>query len=390
MWGMFYRENVDYPKLIWEDFAYQIDHRKERKSRRENMPFPRFTKVIINHFLKQYKSISNLKYQHYHTIKDGDIVSKLGFVRIGEDYQEYGLVIPDVMLNDAIKQSESYQMFIKYSPDEIPPKKSRGKESEPEPQLVKKKTASRRVVKKKVTISAADNIIPDPDVALELEQEAVDTMKDLKESKKTSRRQPGTGGSSEGTGTILRVPDESTVISATLSEGTESEYSEEDQLDDEEKNDKDGDADDEGDDHSSDTQDTDDEDAKTESDEDEIYKYKIRMRKDVDVEMAEPETIKHENKEKDVMTDANKLDVEKSTEDKGDAKNVKNVAGSNYQVKESTLLSFSLLISILVNGRPDRLNSVDSVSLSSSESQSSIIGGPKLLDLTLELWVMFL
>ncbi|GKB52263.1 hypothetical protein Tco_0903016, partial [Tanacetum coccineum] len=33
MWGMFYRENVDYPELIWEDFAYQIDHRRERKSR---------------------------------------------------------------------------------------------------------------------------------------------------------------------------------------------------------------------------------------------------------------------------------------------------------------------------------------------------------------------
>ncbi|GJW93735.1 hypothetical protein Tco_0173407 [Tanacetum coccineum] len=40
------------------------------------------------------------------------------------------------------------------------------------------------------------------------------------ESKKISRRQPGTRGSSEGTGRISRVPDESTVILATLSEGT--------------------------------------------------------------------------------------------------------------------------------------------------------------------------
>ncbi|GKD07337.1 hypothetical protein Tco_1187022, partial [Tanacetum coccineum] len=35
-------------------------------------------------------------------------------------------------------------------------------------ELAKKRTASRRVVKKKVTISAADNIIPDANVALEL------------------------------------------------------------------------------------------------------------------------------------------------------------------------------------------------------------------------------
>ncbi|GKB03598.1 hypothetical protein Tco_0831741 [Tanacetum coccineum] len=54
------------------------------------------------------------------------------------------------------------------------------------------------------------------------EQEAADIMKALKESKKMSKRQPGTGGLNEGTGNILRVPDESTVISRASSEGTRS------------------------------------------------------------------------------------------------------------------------------------------------------------------------
>ncbi|GKB37034.1 retrovirus-related pol polyprotein from transposon TNT 1-94, partial [Tanacetum coccineum] len=127
LWGMFYKENVNYPELIWEDLSYQIDNRKEKRSRRKNMPFPRFTTVIINHFLKQHKSLSNLKYQHYHTIKDDGIVCILKFVRIGEDYQEYELSIPETMLTGAIKQSESYQMFIAYSIGQIPPKKNRGK-----------------------------------------------------------------------------------------------------------------------------------------------------------------------------------------------------------------------------------------------------------------------
>ncbi|GKC49314.1 hypothetical protein Tco_1072059, partial [Tanacetum coccineum] len=280
----------------------KIDHRKKR-SRHENMPFPRFTK----------------------------------FVKIGEDYQEYGLLILETMLTEAIKQSESYQMFIKYST-----------ESEPEP--VKRKTSSKRRVKKKVTLSADDNIIyDDPDTALELgksinktkaeeaeaarqvhatharivtesvleptkrrksgkvtfdppkklkgvpsltpeEQEAADIMQTLKESKKTSKRQPCTEGlsegigtisgvpdestvvsatSSEGIGTISGVPDESTVVSATSSEGTkqESKYLKEDKIDDEEKDDKEGDAD----------------------DEDDIYKYKIRVRKDEDEEMINAE-----------------------------------------------------------------------------------------------------
>ncbi|GKE01335.1 hypothetical protein Tco_1389318 [Tanacetum coccineum] len=79
-------------------------------------------------------------------------------------------------------------MFIKYSTNQIPPKKSRGKgskgkktadeshetvdvseEYKPEPDPAKKKTSSKRRVKKKVTLSADDNIISDdPDAALEL------------------------------------------------------------------------------------------------------------------------------------------------------------------------------------------------------------------------------
>ncbi|GKG54918.1 hypothetical protein Tco_0562905, partial [Tanacetum coccineum] len=97
----------------------------------------------------------------------------------------YGLSIPETMLTEAIKQFKLYQMVIKYSIGQIPPKKSRGKgpqrkkiaddsqetvdvseESEPEPKLVKRKTSSKRRVKKKVTLSADDNIISnDPDTA---------------------------------------------------------------------------------------------------------------------------------------------------------------------------------------------------------------------------------
>ncbi|GJU51942.1 hypothetical protein Tco_1221497 [Tanacetum coccineum] len=51
-------------------------------------------------------------------------------------------------------------------------------------------------------------------------QEATDIMKALKESKKMSKRQPGTRGSNEGTGNILGVPDESTIVSRASSEGT--------------------------------------------------------------------------------------------------------------------------------------------------------------------------
>nr|GEU71776.1 hypothetical protein [Tanacetum cinerariifolium] len=265
----------------------------------------------------------------------------------------------------------------------IPPKKSKGngikgkktveeswktvnvsKESEPEPKPAKKKTTSKRVVKKKVTLSANDNIISDdPNVSLELaksinktkaqEAEAArkvhatharivtesvsefakknssgrsskiiviqDTLSALKSKLSTSKTK--TKGAPfltleeqevEDISQALkeRVPDESTFVFTTSSEGNgvkpgvldeDKDITEEkvilewgDEQDSEffddgnngdEKDDKDGDADDKGDDHISDTQDADDEDDKTESDEDEIYKYKIRVHNEEDVEI---------------------------------------------------------------------------------------------------------
>ncbi|GJX35523.1 hypothetical protein Tco_0247080 [Tanacetum coccineum] len=98
---------------------------------------------------------------------------------------EYRLPFPKTLLTEGIKLSESYQMFIKYSTGQITPKNSRGKglqwkktvdtsevdvdvseESDYEP--ARKQTSSRRVIKKKATITVDDNIIPEHDVALEL------------------------------------------------------------------------------------------------------------------------------------------------------------------------------------------------------------------------------
>nr|GEU87756.1 retrovirus-related Pol polyprotein from transposon TNT 1-94 [Tanacetum cinerariifolium] len=175
-------------------------------------------------------------------------------------------------------KSESYQMFIKYSSGQIPTKKSKGKG------LQGKKTTN--VSQESVDVSKESK----PEHAMEKTGSrstiAADIMQALKESKKTSKRQPGTRVSNEGTGTIPGIFDESTVVSATSHEGTGTKPG----VHDEEKiKDKDSDADDEGGDHISDIQDTYDEDAKTESDKDEIYKYKIQIS---DVAKADAEKIK--------------------------------------------------------------------------------------------------
>ncbi|GKF52751.1 hypothetical protein Tco_0159661, partial [Tanacetum coccineum] len=129
-------------------------------------------------------------------------------------------------------------------------------------------------------------------------------------------------GSSEGTGIILGVPDESTIISATSSELTGTKPGvpdEENDITGENKDDKEGDADEEGDDHISDTKDADDEDDETESDEDDIYKYKIRVRKDEDEEMLNAE-VEDSRKGDAEVSDAAKADAEKTEEAKDNSK----------------------------------------------------------------------
>ncbi|GJW79265.1 hypothetical protein Tco_0140947 [Tanacetum coccineum] len=85
----------------------------------------------------------------------------------------------------------------------------------------------------KVSFKVSQNLQGVQSLTLE-EQEVADILQALKESKKTSRRQPCTRGSSEGIGRQPGVPDESIVVSANSSEGTESEYSEEEQSEEEE------------------------------------------------------------------------------------------------------------------------------------------------------------
>ncbi|GKA63862.1 retrovirus-related pol polyprotein from transposon TNT 1-94 [Tanacetum coccineum] len=224
-----------------------------------------------------------------HTIKGDGVISRLKFVKIGEDFQEYGRANPDTMLTKEIKQTEAFETFIKYFTGLIPLKKSKGRGSQGKKQVV--------TSKKKVSIYADDYIIPEQDVAIELgksislteaeeeeaarrvyatherlvtvsdesdpeparrsigsrrpsgvvfrdtsQQLAVDMMQALKASRKTSMSQSHTGGSSEGAGVSPEVPGESTGIFTTSIEGTriklgipdESDHSEEEKVDEEE------------------------------------------------------------------------------------------------------------------------------------------------------------
>ncbi|GKA07755.1 ribonuclease H-like domain-containing protein [Tanacetum coccineum] len=200
-----------------------------------------------------------------HIPNDG-VVSRLKFVRIGKDYRS--------VLND----------------DTMSAPKSKPATS-------------------KTNLKGAPSLTP-------ATQEAINIMQALKESKKTSRRQPGTRVSNEGTDSKPGVLDESTVVYAVSSEGTsikpgvpneDKDITEEKVI--------------HNDDHVSDTQDVDDEDIETESDANDIYKYKIQVRKDEDEEMKDA-GVKGSDKGDEEITDTAKKDAKKTSEANDDTKKI--------------------------------------------------------------------
>nr|GEY20705.1 hypothetical protein [Tanacetum cinerariifolium] len=55
LWGMYHKKNVDFAYFLWKNFVYQVKHKDAKK--RNEMYYPRFTKVIINFIMTKDPSI---------------------------------------------------------------------------------------------------------------------------------------------------------------------------------------------------------------------------------------------------------------------------------------------------------------------------------------------
>ncbi|GJS16544.1 hypothetical protein Tco_0411016 [Tanacetum coccineum] len=94
IWGMYYQKNVDYVYLLWEDLVYQIENKVSKKNK--DMYYPRFTKVIINHFMSKDQSIPRRN--------------------------KYGAILPDTLTNQAMKESEAYKTYYDFATGKVIPK----------------------------------------------------------------------------------------------------------------------------------------------------------------------------------------------------------------------------------------------------------------------------
>ncbi|GJS05338.1 hypothetical protein Tco_0321846 [Tanacetum coccineum] len=120
---MYHQKYVDYVELLWEDVTYQIDNKVYKKQ--EKMYYPRFTKVIIHHFLIQEKSLSWRNRIGMHSSKDDYLINTLRFVSRKEASQIYGAVLPECLTSLEMKESKAYKTYLGYSTGEVPPNVAR-------------------------------------------------------------------------------------------------------------------------------------------------------------------------------------------------------------------------------------------------------------------------
>nr|GEV38963.1 hypothetical protein [Tanacetum cinerariifolium] len=75
MWGMYSKKNVDFVSLLRGDFMFQADNREISFAHKENMPYPRFTKVIINHFISKDKTNDVKNWINIHTVHNDTLLA---------------------------------------------------------------------------------------------------------------------------------------------------------------------------------------------------------------------------------------------------------------------------------------------------------------------------
>ncbi|GKC38011.1 hypothetical protein Tco_1050395 [Tanacetum coccineum] len=125
LWGMYYKKNLDFVALIWEDLAYQIDNKDSKKQ--DKMFYPRFTKIIIHHFLKKDKSISMRNRTFMHTARDDSLLGTMRSFSRHEDAQIYGVILPKEMTNQAMLDSVAYKTYYAIASGAKPPKSKKPK-----------------------------------------------------------------------------------------------------------------------------------------------------------------------------------------------------------------------------------------------------------------------
>ncbi|GJT50315.1 hypothetical protein Tco_0976472 [Tanacetum coccineum] len=113
--------HVDYAELLWEGLYYLLHHPTS------SIPYPRFTKIIVSHYMTIFPNISRRARDMYHNLQDDDIMKNI--FNLGRHKNKVGMQIPAWMITDEMKQTEHYRMYVKVFGIDVPLTQSQPTES---------------------------------------------------------------------------------------------------------------------------------------------------------------------------------------------------------------------------------------------------------------------
>ncbi|GJU21826.1 retrovirus-related pol polyprotein from transposon TNT 1-94 [Tanacetum coccineum] len=286
----------------------------------------------------------SLPHDHAQAFKDGVVLGRLKFVSKGEDNQVYGMSIPNVMVNDDIKNSKAYQTYLSISTGVVIPKKAK--------KGIKSPTTPKKNVSEKPTSDESEEeqegrltqrrptgvfIRDTPNVSMkktldqsqklkgieilsDAAQLAAHIQKVIKASRRAYKYQQQTGGSSEGVGITPEGSDEEEIILSTDEERIESET----EVAESEKSNKETSDEDEV--HSDDELH-----ANNEAHDDEYVHDEDEKHDDADEETNDVENTDEAKDDQD-MADAEKVDSKKTEKEKVDIEQARDDKAEDDQV----------------------------------------------------------
>nr|GEU60419.1 hypothetical protein [Tanacetum cinerariifolium] len=123
LWGIITRTNVDYVKLIWEEFVQAIQTflidkanlgnptKKGKKTKPHGLPYCRFTKLII-YYLGRHHNIHQRSMSPLNLAEDDLSLGNLKFILKGEINEVFGMQIPKKLITDNIRNAPYYNTYL--------------------------------------------------------------------------------------------------------------------------------------------------------------------------------------------------------------------------------------------------------------------------------------
>nr|GEZ19797.1 hypothetical protein [Tanacetum cinerariifolium] len=98
----------------------RVEHNNQKKS--NEMYYPRFTKVIIHHFMTKEPSIPRRNKVNWHYVRDDILFSTIKVVSRHQNTQQYDAILPIELTTEDIRNTKAYKEYYACATGEAAPK----------------------------------------------------------------------------------------------------------------------------------------------------------------------------------------------------------------------------------------------------------------------------